>query len=158
MNSEATSQTYAWILGWKSLAWAIQRRVSCHILNRRKENEEREREFHDEDWRWWKRKREFRWKIEKMIKEEELTESKLRCAQGLNLWRNNSREVNDVIFKGYWKGKSRGGKQLRLMQRAIFWTRIGTSSTYNEGSNDGPSSLLRVPGLVNLVRRNEYES
>ncbi|WZZ14537.1 hypothetical protein YC2023_107626 [Brassica napus] len=28
----------------------------------------------------------------------------------------------------------------------------GTSSTYNEGSNDGPSTLLRVPGLVNLVK------
>ncbi|CAF1744728.1 unnamed protein product [Brassica oleracea var. botrytis] len=54
-----------------------------------------------------------------MIKEEELTESKLRCAQGLNLWLNNSREVNDVIFKGYWKGKSRGGKQLRLMQVVV---------------------------------------
>ncbi|WZZ88197.1 hypothetical protein YC2023_116776 [Brassica napus] len=50
------------------------------------------------------------------IEDDERGREKLRCAQGLNLWLNNSREVNDVIFKGYWKGKSRGGKQLRLMQ------------------------------------------
>lgn len=32
----------------------------------------------------------------------------LRCVQGLNLWRNNSKEVNDVIFKGYKKGNPEG--------------------------------------------------
>jgi len=28
----------------------------------------------------------------------------VRCVQGLNLWRNNSVEVNDEIFKGYRQG------------------------------------------------------
>lgn len=32
----------------------------------------------------------------------------LRCAQGLNLWRNYSIDVNDEIFKGYRKGNPEG--------------------------------------------------
>lgn len=37
-----------------------------------------------------------------------------------------------------------------------FNLHIWYNLTYNEGSNDGPSTLLQVPGLVNLVRRNNY--
>lgn len=32
----------------------------------------------------------------------------MRCVQGLNLWRNSSREINHEIFKGYLKGNSDG--------------------------------------------------
>lgn len=32
----------------------------------------------------------------------------MRCVQGLNLWINSSREINDDIFKGYLKGNSEG--------------------------------------------------
>jgi len=30
--------------------------------------------------------------------------SAVTCLQGLSLWRNNSVEVNDELFKGNWKG------------------------------------------------------
>ncbi|CAF2151909.1 unnamed protein product [Brassica rapa] len=82
----------------------------------------------------------------------------LRCAQGLNLWRNNSREVNDVIFKGYRKGNPEGkineiaaAYDLLNTDRNNFNVHIWYNSTYRNGTNDRPSTLLRVPGLVNLV-------
>ncbi|KAH0910587.1 hypothetical protein HID58_033908, partial [Brassica napus] len=42
----------------------------------------------------------------------DFSETELRCAQGLNLWQNNS-------IEGYRKGKSRGGKQMRLLQVVV---------------------------------------
>lgn len=32
----------------------------------------------------------------------------VRCAQGLNLWRNSASEVNDEMYKGFHKGNSEG--------------------------------------------------
>lgn len=32
----------------------------------------------------------------------------VKCVQGLCLWRNNSIEVNDELFKGSWRGNSAG--------------------------------------------------
>ncbi|KAF5933672.1 hypothetical protein HYC85_029843 [Camellia sinensis] len=32
--------------------------------------------------------------------------AEIRCAQGLHLWRNNSSEINDELYKGFWKGNS----------------------------------------------------
>jgi len=32
-----------------------------------------------------------------------VSKPEVRCVQGLNLWRNNSLEVNDEIFKGFRK-------------------------------------------------------
>ncbi|KAL0729739.1 hypothetical protein Bca4012_025832 [Brassica carinata] len=85
-------------------------------------------------------------------------QKELRCAQGFNLWRNNSREVNDVIFKGYRKGNPEGktneiaaAYDLLNTDRNNFNVHIWYNSTYNDHSNDRPSRLLRVPGLVNLV-------
>ncbi|XP_018436846.1 ABC transporter A family member 7 [Raphanus sativus] len=82
----------------------------------------------------------------------------LTCAQGLNLWRNNSREVNDVLFKGYRKGNFEGktneiaaAYDLLNTDRNNFNVHIWYNSTYNNSTDDRPLRLLRVPGLVNLV-------
>jgi len=34
--------------------------------------------------------------------------SAVKCVQGLCLWRNNSVEVNDELFKGSWRGNPAG--------------------------------------------------
>ncbi|KAJ0240334.1 ABC transporter A family member 7 [Hirschfeldia incana] len=82
----------------------------------------------------------------------------LRCSKGLNLWRNNSRDVNEMIFKGYRKGNPEGktneiaaAYDLLNTDRNNFNVNIWYNSTYNEGSNNRPSTLLRVPRSVNLV-------
>ncbi|KAF8052341.1 hypothetical protein N665_1570s0002 [Sinapis alba] len=85
-------------------------------------------------------------------------QKELICSQGLNLWRNNSREVNDVIFKGYRKGNPEGktneiaaAYDLLNTDRNNFNVHIWYNSTYNDRSDDRPSTLVRLPGLVNLV-------
>ncbi|CAN6984901.1 unnamed protein product [Brassica oleracea var. botrytis] len=82
----------------------------------------------------------------------------LRCVQGLNLWRNNSKEVNDVIFKGYKKGNPEGkaneiaaAYDLLNTNRNNFNVHIWYNSTYEENSRNRPSTLVRVARSVNLV-------
>ncbi|CAN6923808.1 hypothetical protein Bca52824_087286 [Brassica carinata] len=82
----------------------------------------------------------------------------LKCAQGLNLWRNNSREVNDMIFKGYRKGNSQGktneiaaAYDLLNTDRNNFNVHIYYNSTYKENSRNTPTTLLRLPRSVNMV-------
>ncbi|CAN8254913.1 unnamed protein product [Cochlearia groenlandica] len=85
-------------------------------------------------------------------------EKELRCVEGLNLWRNTSKEVNDEIFKGYRKGNPAGevneivaGYDLLKTDRNNFNVHVWYNSTYKEDSNNRPSRLVRVARSVNLV-------
>ncbi|XP_019085909.1 PREDICTED: ABC transporter A family member 3-like isoform X2 [Camelina sativa] len=86
----------------------------------------------------------------------------MRCVQGLNLWRNSSREVNHEIFKGYQQGNSDGkiseivaAYDLLDTDRSNFNVNIWYNATYKgEAENRGNKrniKLVRVPPLVNLV-------
>ncbi|EOA23464.1 hypothetical protein CARUB_v10016655mg [Capsella rubella] len=82
----------------------------------------------------------------------------LRCVQGLNLWRNISREVNDDIFKGYRKGNPEGkineiaaAYDLLNTDRNNFNVHIWYNSTYKEDGGSRLIKLVRVPRSVNLV-------
>ncbi|KAF8052340.1 hypothetical protein N665_1570s0001 [Sinapis alba] len=66
----------------------------------------------------------------------------MRCVQGLTLWRNSSREVNNEIFKAY---------DLLDTNRTNFNVNILYNATYLEDSGNRPHKLLRVPRLVNLL-------
>ncbi|KAJ4894490.1 ABC transporter A family member 3 [Raphanus sativus] len=82
----------------------------------------------------------------------------MRCVQGLNLWLNSSKEVNDNIFKGYQKGNSEGmikeivaAYDLLDTNRTNFNVNIWYNATYLDDSENTPPKLLRVPRLVTLV-------
>ncbi|VVA95178.1 unnamed protein product [Arabis nemorensis] len=82
----------------------------------------------------------------------------MRCVQGLNLWRNSSREVNHEIFSGYRRGNSDGminefaaAYDLLDTNMTNFNVNIWYNATYKDGKNGRPIKLVRVPGLVNLV-------
>ncbi|ESQ45797.1 hypothetical protein EUTSA_v10011038mg [Eutrema salsugineum] len=81
----------------------------------------------------------------------------MRCVQGLNLWRNSSREINHEIFKGYQKGNSDGliseivaAYDLLNTIKTNFNVNIWYNATYKDDSNR-PIKLVRVPRLVSLV-------
>ncbi|ESQ45794.1 hypothetical protein EUTSA_v10010102mg [Eutrema salsugineum] len=85
-------------------------------------------------------------------------QKELRCVQELNIWRNKSIEVNDVIFKGYQKGNPEGkaneiaaAYDLLNTDRNNFNVHIWYNSTYNDGSRNRPGTLVRVSRSVNLV-------
>ncbi|KAH7858115.1 hypothetical protein Vadar_020147 [Vaccinium darrowii] len=80
------------------------------------------------------------------------------CVQGLNLWRNSSSEVNDELYKGYWKGNSE--RKINEFVAAYdflnsdfsnFNVSIWYNSTYKNDTGNGPLALLRVPRSVNLA-------
>ncbi|KAF3485678.1 hypothetical protein F2Q69_00053510 [Brassica cretica] len=82
----------------------------------------------------------------------------MRCVQGLNLWINSSREINDDIFKGYLKGNSEGmineivaAYDLLDTNRTNFNVNIWYNATYQDDSGNMPPKLLRVPRLVSLA-------
>ncbi|KAF2553421.1 hypothetical protein F2Q68_00034697 [Brassica cretica] len=82
----------------------------------------------------------------------------MRCVQGLNLWINSSREINDDIFKGYLKGNSEGmineivaAYDLLDTNRTNFNVNIWYNATYQDDSGNMPPKLLRVPRLVSLM-------
>ncbi|CAA7031238.1 unnamed protein product [Microthlaspi erraticum] len=82
----------------------------------------------------------------------------MRCVQGLNLWRNNSREINHEIFRGYEKGNSDGmvneiaaAYDLLDTDRTHFNVNIWYNATYKGDSGNRRIKLVRVPRTVNLV-------
>ncbi|CAN8251968.1 unnamed protein product [Cochlearia groenlandica] len=84
------------------------------------------------------------------------TKIKVKCVQGLCLWRNTSVEVNDEIFKGSWRGNHArmtneiaAAYDLMNTDKSNLDVTIWYNSTYNEDSSNGP--LVRVPRLINLV-------
>ncbi|KFK34077.1 hypothetical protein AALP_AA5G099400 [Arabis alpina] len=82
----------------------------------------------------------------------------LICAQGLNLWRNKTTEVNDELFKGYRKGNPEGkineiaaAYDLLNTDMNNFNVHVWYNSTYKDDSGNRPSTLVRVSRSVNLV-------
>ncbi|XP_028123035.1 ABC transporter A family member 7-like isoform X3 [Camellia sinensis] len=84
--------------------------------------------------------------------------AEIRCAQGLHLWRNNSSEINDELYKGFWKGNSE--RKIDEMVAAYdflnsnlnnFNVSIWYNSTYKNDTGNGPLGLMRVPRSVNMV-------
>ncbi|XP_020879673.1 ABC transporter A family member 4 isoform X1 [Arabidopsis lyrata subsp. lyrata] len=84
----------------------------------------------------------------------------VRCVQGLNLWRNNSVEVNDEIFKGYRQGNPE--KIINEVAAAYdfldtdtnnFNVTIWFNSTYKDDYRVQQRRVkyVRVPRSVNLV-------
>ncbi|GFZ12086.1 ABC2 homolog 6 [Actinidia rufa] len=80
------------------------------------------------------------------------------CVRGLNLWRNSSSEINDVLYKGYRKGNSE--RKINEIVAAFdflnsdfshFNVNIWYNSTYKNDTGNGPLALMRVPRSVNLA-------
>ncbi|GFZ07754.1 ABC2 homolog 6 [Actinidia rufa] len=80
------------------------------------------------------------------------------CVRGLNLWRNSSSEINDVLYKGYRKGNSE--RKINEIVAAYdflnsdfnhFNVNIWYNSTYKNDTGNGPLALMRVPRSVNLA-------
>ncbi|XP_010443994.1 PREDICTED: ABC transporter A family member 12 [Camelina sativa] len=79
----------------------------------------------------------------------------VKCVQGLCLWRNNSIEVNDELYKGSWRGNPAGmtnevaaAYDLMSTDRKNFNVTIWYNSTYTD---DLTVKLLRVPRSINLI-------
>ncbi|EFH41012.1 hypothetical protein ARALYDRAFT_496340 [Arabidopsis lyrata subsp. lyrata] len=80
----------------------------------------------------------------------------VNCVKGLSLWRNNSVEVNDELFKSSWKGNPErmtneiaAAYDLLNTDRNNFDVTIWYNSTYIDDPSRAP--LVRVPRLLNLV-------
>ncbi|KAL5544420.1 hypothetical protein UlMin_008204 [Ulmus minor] len=82
----------------------------------------------------------------------------IRCAQGLHLWRNSSREVNNELYKGYRKGNPE--RKINEILAAYdflntnqnnFNVSIWYNSTYKNDTANQPIALVRVPRSVNLA-------
>ncbi|KAG7633623.1 ABC transporter-like [Arabidopsis suecica] len=82
----------------------------------------------------------------------------VRCVEGLNLWRNNSIEISNEIFKGYRQGNleeiiNEVAAAYDLMDTDInnFNVTIWYNSTYKGDLRDRRVKYVRVPRSVNLV-------
>ncbi|CAA7025257.1 unnamed protein product [Microthlaspi erraticum] len=80
--------------------------------------------------------------------------TKVKCVQGLCLWRNSSAEVNDEIFKGIW----RGNPERMTNEIAAAYDLMSTDTKnldvtiwYNATEYDSSGPLVRVPRLISLV-------
>ncbi|KAK6924978.1 ABC transporter-like, ATP-binding domain, partial [Dillenia turbinata] len=80
------------------------------------------------------------------------------CAEGLNLWRNSSSEINDQLYKGYQEGN--GEKKINEIVAAFdflnsnrknFNVTIWYNSTYKNDTGIQPAKLVRVPRSVNMA-------
>ncbi|CAA7022531.1 unnamed protein product [Microthlaspi erraticum] len=85
-------------------------------------------------------------------------QTEVKCVQGLCLWRNNSAEVNDELFKGSWKGNPAGltneiaaAYDLKSTDKKNFNVTIWYNSTYKDEFSTRPLKLVRVPRSINLV-------
>ncbi|KAL1210259.1 ABC transporter A family member 4 [Cardamine amara subsp. amara] len=84
----------------------------------------------------------------------------VRCVRGLNLWRNNSKEINDEIYKGYRQGNHEEiinevatAYDFLDTDRNNFNVAIWYNST-DKGEfkmQDRRVKMVRVPRLVNLA-------
>ncbi|XP_010503385.1 PREDICTED: ABC transporter A family member 6-like isoform X1 [Camelina sativa] len=85
-------------------------------------------------------------------------QKEVRCVQGLSLWRNNSIEVNDEIFKRYLQGNHEeivnevaSAYDLLDTDRSNFNVTIWYYTTYKGDLQDWRVKYVRVPRSVNLV-------
>ncbi|WZY72420.1 hypothetical protein YC2023_004660 [Brassica napus] len=82
----------------------------------------------------------------------------VKCVQGLCLWRNNSADVNNELFKGSYRGNPAGitneiaaAYDLMSTDKKNFNVTIWYNSTYKEEFSTGPVKLVRVPRSINLI-------
>ncbi|XP_073219980.1 ABC transporter A family member 7-like isoform X2 [Cicer arietinum] len=82
----------------------------------------------------------------------------IKCANGINLWRNSSSDINDEIYKGYQSDDPEG--QINDIVSAFdflnsnedaFNVTVWYKSTFKGSNNFGPTPLLRIPRSINLV-------
>ncbi|KAM7269542.1 hypothetical protein ACFE04_025039 [Oxalis oulophora] len=77
------------------------------------------------------------------------------CLPSLNVWRNSSSEINDMLFKGYQSGNSEGNINEFVAAYDLLdssYNKFNVSIWYNSKPDDSMTqSLERVPRLVNLV-------
>ncbi|KAM7264294.1 hypothetical protein ACFE04_001977 [Oxalis oulophora] len=80
------------------------------------------------------------------------------CIKGLNLWRNSSLEIKDMLFKGYHLGGSDGTENNEFVAAYDFmdsnYNNLNANIWYKSTGRsnvDRPALLPRVPRLVNLV-------
>ncbi|CAN1138755.1 ABC transporter A family member 7 [Linum perenne] len=82
----------------------------------------------------------------------------VRCVRGIHLWRNSASDINDEIYKGYYKGNSEE-KINEIIAAYDFMNsdrnNLNVNIWYNSTpKNDGGGNafhLLRVPRIVNLA-------
>ncbi|KAI3440614.1 ABC transporter domain-containing protein [Psidium guajava] len=93
------------------------------------------------------------------IQESSITfQQDVSCAKGLRVWRNSSSAINDVLYKGYWKGNTErqineivAGYDFLNTNSNNFNVSIWYNSTYKNDSGNRPMSLVRVARSVNLA-------
>ncbi|XP_043704668.1 ABC transporter A family member 7-like isoform X2 [Telopea speciosissima] len=85
-------------------------------------------------------------------------QQEVRCAQGLNLWRSNYSEINDELYKGYWKGNAE--RKINEIIAAYdfldsnvnnFNVIIWYNSTYKNDTGNAQMGLVRTPRSVNVA-------
>ncbi|KAG6529388.1 hypothetical protein ZIOFF_011586 [Zingiber officinale] len=82
----------------------------------------------------------------------------LQCVQGLTLWRDNSSQINDELFRGYREGNSERKENEYIAaydflnsNENVFNLSIWYNSTYNNDTGFATIGLTRVPRTVNLA-------
>ncbi|KAL0762372.1 hypothetical protein Bca101_078523 [Brassica carinata] len=88
----------------------------------------------------------------------EKIQTEVKCVQGLCLWRNNSADVNNELFKGSYRGNPAGitneiaaAYDLMSTDKKNFNVTIWYNSTYKDEFSTGPVKLVRVPRSINLI-------
>ncbi|CAL5198359.1 unnamed protein product [Lathyrus oleraceus] len=85
-------------------------------------------------------------------------QQEIRCARGINLWRNSSSEINNELYKGY-RRPNRKGRTNEIVSAFDFLNSnedrfnvtVWYNSTYKSNITFVPNALLRIPRSVNLV-------
>ncbi|XP_050871002.1 ABC transporter A family member 6 [Lathyrus oleraceus] len=79
------------------------------------------------------------------------------CADGINLWRNSSSEINNELYEGHERSSP---QRINPIFSAFdflnsnengFNATVWYKSTYKDVTNFGPTALLRIPRSVNLI-------
>ncbi|KAK9090674.1 hypothetical protein Sjap_023851 [Stephania japonica] len=85
-------------------------------------------------------------------------QQRVRCTNGLHLWRNSSSMINDELFKGYRQGNSErkvneivAAYDFLNTDEKIFNVSIWYNSTYQNATGGNPSALVRVSRSINMV-------
>ncbi|CAI0399364.1 unnamed protein product [Linum tenue] len=85
-------------------------------------------------------------------------QKEVQCVQGLHLWRNSASDINDELYKGYYKGNPE--EKINEITAAYdflnsngnnFNVSIWYNSTHKDEDAPGSFNLLRVPRMINLV-------
>ncbi|CAL0319926.1 unnamed protein product [Lupinus luteus] len=85
-------------------------------------------------------------------------QKEVKCAQVLHLWRNSSWEVNDELYKGYYKSNT--GRQINEISAGYdflnsngnkFNVSIWYNATYKNSTGSRPIGLARIPRSINMV-------